>query len=170
MQIEQTLPQFENKLTLVIVTGHQAAEFYVALNGKIEKESEIKVPNPEYSDREGYFKRSGHGLSFGSGSVVEPKNKKVEKKFLKDLEEEVLSIKKSNEQIKGVYLFGPDYMLKRIRKTLPKQIANNLIETFEGNYTQEHPFEFLKIIKSSLDKQSSQPKSSEAQKIYKKTE
>ena len=79
MRIPQHLLQFKEERALLIVTGKNVAEFYIAADGVIEKDGSFEVTLPDYFKKEGFFGRRGGGL-FSSGSIVEKNLPATEKK------------------------------------------------------------------------------------------
>ncbi|EKD23803.1 MAG: hypothetical protein ACD_81C00180G0005 [uncultured bacterium] len=69
MKIAQQFPQFKKERALLIVTGTQEAEFYLAGDGVIEKIEMFRVPKIKFSDREGLSVRTGKtGVTGGSSN------------------------------------------------------------------------------------------------------
>lgn len=143
MQIPQTLTQFSDTPTLLIVSGSQHAKFYYALNGAIEEITEFKVATPIYQDREGFFLRSGKGAIYGSGAVYESKQKSTDDMFIERLNELLDAIRKEIE-IKEVILSAPDYEVNLIQNKLRSDLKDKVTSVLRGNYTKLHPTELLK--------------------------
>ncbi|MCR4279919.1 MAG: host attachment protein [Candidatus Komeilibacteria bacterium] len=142
MQISNKYPQFDKSSALLIVTGRQEAKIYLATKGTIEEIDNLKVSNPRYSDREGFFMNSGGGKTLGSGSVYEDHHEDVIKEFLKDLENDLVEMD-NKHQPEQYYLFTPDYMAKQVRDSLPNGAENKVKLVVQGNYVKEHPFTLL---------------------------
>jgi len=145
MKISEKLPQFENRLALFIVAGTRTAEFYLAGDGAIDKINELRVEAPKYSDREGFFTRSGKGERLGSGSVYEAKKDKMRSDFHRELSE---AVKKSAKKIKitHLYIFAPNHNLSSMRAVLPVSLRKTPSREFAGNYTKLKPFELIGLI------------------------
>jgi hypothetical protein len=149
MKISQELPQFENKKALIITTGEQEAEFYLASNGEIEKIDSFRFEEPTYSDREGHFESRGGGNVYGSGSVYEPKKQRNRIEFRKRLENALDTIYK-NYKIDSLYVFSPDYMKNYTREIINEVFHKRVDFLYEGHYHEVHPFELLKIINKQV--------------------
>jgi len=147
MKIKRELPQFEDKKTLLLVTGKQEAVIYIAYKGVIEKIVEVKVETPKYSDREGFFARTGRGKNLGSGSAYEDAGIEIKKQFFNEISTK-LKILAKNQKIRVLYLFTPVYMSKQLPAALPKSIANAIVAVYHGNFRSEHPFILLAKISS----------------------
>lgn len=173
MQIPQQYPQFTDQSALIVVAGTHAALFYHAHDGELDALDSFVVENPKYSDREGFFIHSGHGQIFGSGSVYEPKTAVAEHRFIHQLHDTLRTIV-SHTDITDIYLFMPKQIGPEIMKHLEGDLKAMVRETFDGNYTTEHPNAFLEQFKarheaahqSFIDHQTSP----EAQKILDNTE
>ncbi|MEX0935231.1 MAG: host attachment protein [Candidatus Paceibacterota bacterium] len=146
MQIPQELPQFKNTPTLLIVTGSQYAKFFYALNGAIEEITELKTPTPTYNEREGFFLRSGRGMTMGSWSVYESKSKSTEDTFIEQLNTLLNSIRKEID-IDEVLLSAPEHDIQNIRAHLTSPLQKKITHQLHGNYTKLHPTELLKKMK-----------------------
>ncbi len=166
MQISQKLPQFDKK-SLLVVAGTRAADIYFAFEGEIDKKKSIKMDAVKYSDKEGFFMRLGKGKMFGAGSVLEDKDEEENKKFIKELKENIEKIFKENN-VDDIYLFASDYTRKILPDALASDIKEKILFTFQGNYIKSHPFNLIKKIKSK--KESKTPKfiSEAAMKILRK--
>lgn len=71
MKIAQQFPQFKKERALLIVTGTQEAEFYLAGDGVVEKIETFRIPRIRYSDREGLAVRTGKtGVTGGSSKSL----------------------------------------------------------------------------------------------------
>jgi len=171
MKITNKLPQSKNKRSLLVVSGAFAGVYFLASEGVIVELSRIKEDQQHYSDREGFFQRSGGGEIFGSRSVYEENKIEREKRFIKKISEEATRLEKEIGY-EEVYLFGPGYMLGQIASGLPQNVRNKIVKSFDGNYIHEHPFLLLLKIKKDRDSIFGKkvPVREEARKILKKFE
>lgn len=142
MQIKQELPQFKDTKSLIISSGSLHALVFLACNSEIELIKEIEIEKIIYSDREGRFEKSGHGLNLGSGSVYEDDTKEER---INNLLKEVDAFLTSQKEINKVFLFTPDYMSLKLEELIKKSFK--LEKTFTGNFTDKHPFFYLEKIK-----------------------
>lgn len=172
MQISNEFPQFENETAVLLVTGGQTLECYIARGGNIEKRKDysFETPNPHYSDDEGFFKRQGKKMIFGWGAPREFPKEKVRKEFLGELEGKLAELEKEVD-VDQVFLFAPDYNMKLVRKRLPKKMQQAVNLTFEGDFNKQHPFKLLEKITAAVaekkEARSPAPKD-EARKILEK--
>ena len=146
MKIEEKLPQFVNNRSLFLVAGRQVAVLYEAEDGEIEKIGGLKIEKPIYSDKEGYFQRSGRGGVFGSGSDTEMKTDPVETEFLRDLKKMVKIIPEVDSYA-SVYIFAQADMMRSIEETLPPGLKEKVKKRVRANVVEKHPFELLKRLK-----------------------
>ncbi|MBW6431944.1 host attachment protein [Patescibacteria group bacterium] len=169
MKITNKLPQFESKSVLLVTTGGSVSVFFIAKNGFLKEVSRVEEGTSHYSDREGFFQRSGSGKVFGSGSVYEENNVEREKRFVKKVVDEILKIDQKSV-LDEIYLYSPRYISKRIQSDLPKILKDKITETFDHNYVNEHPITLLEKIKSKHDEifGKSVPIKKEARKILNK--
>ena len=72
-------------------------------------------------------------------------------------------------QATKVYLYAPEYVLKKIEEHLPQAIREKIITRFPGNFTQEKPQQLLEMIAEEMSATHGRlnvpPTSPEAQKI-----
>lgn len=173
MRIKEELPQFQDQRTLIVVSGRREAILYLVNNGEIWKKEKIEVEDPEYSDKEGFFKSSSRtGGTMKAGSVYKEKiTYNLTREYLDKLEEKIKNFL-YKEKIKNVFLFCPDYMKKEILKKTPKEFKDIIHFTKMGNYINSHPFELLEGIQEDQERKKSKvvtPIKAKAQKILKKT-
>lgn len=174
MYIKKGLPQFEDKKTLLVVTGSEEAIFYIAHNGQIEEKERVEVSHEDYINKDaGLFKSSSKGVGTMKAGTVYKENfsDHITKEFLDRLEKKIKEVFKK-EHIKSVYLFCPDYMKKQILKKTPKNFQKMLHITKLGNYVHSHPFELLESIQEEEDEKkekTAKPIKEKALKILKRT-
>ena len=147
MKISRTFPQFTEETTLLIVAARQTATVYKAHKGTLRKITHIFVSNPTYSDREGFFVRSGKGRWMGSGSVYESKSESTHKEFLKEFTRTMKKLSKTIS-IDAVYLFASPHLVASIRESIPSRIQRHIAHIFRGNFVQHTPSELLEKIKA----------------------
>jgi len=144
MKISQKLHQFTDEKALIIITGAQEADFHIASDSEIDKIDSFKLEKIHFSDSEGFFGRSGGGGETGvSGSIKEPPKEEYRQKFLKELTAHLKDIE-GKQEITGVYLFTPDYLINMVKDTMSKELQGKIKFTAKGNYYHEHPFELIK--------------------------
>lgn len=143
MQISQELPQFENTPTLLLAAGDQAARFYHASDGEIERLDTFTIENPKYSDREGHFERRSGGETLGSGSVLEENKQSVKNDFYHELQERLATI--SNEHpFESIILLAPPHSIKDTEAHIQPKFREKIEDRVKGNYVKDHPHELLK--------------------------
>ena len=145
MKIPAKFQQFEDENVLIVITGAQDADIYLASNGIFEKIKSIKVPRRKYSDEEGFSKQK----SGVSGSAREYPKEAVRQEFLNQLENE---LKKIPQKITSVFLFSPDYFLKTVESSFPYPLKDKIKITIAGNYIHYRPLEILEKIKLKIKK------------------
>ncbi len=150
-----------------MAAGSRSAEIYSAHEGEIEKIDSIKMEVPTYSDKEGFFTRSGKGMTFGSGSVLEENKQELILKFVKELGEKVERSFQENSA-ENVYLFTPDHIKETILDNLSSEIRKEVVLTIEGNFVEEHPFDLLKMILKEIEDKKPVIATEEARKLLKK--
>ena len=144
MKIPEKLPQFIKEDALLLVSGTQAADFYLASEGTITKVSGIKLPKAHYSDRETFGRRGSN--VFSSGSIVEKTKKANHTNFLNLLKEAVKQIT-SIQKFNTVYLFAPAEIMKDVKKILPATLAKKVKLAVEGNLHKEKVVDILAQMK-----------------------
>lgn len=148
MKIPREFKQFEDERALLAVTGHQTASFYFASNGEIEEIKDMKIDNPTYSDKEGFFIKSGHGDRYASGSVYESKGNKVRIDFLNKLESSLKETVKKRD-INKLYLFTPQHLAEDTEKSLPYGVRELHVATLKGNFISFKELDLLGKIKET---------------------
>lgn len=146
MKISNQFPALQRVNALFLVAGSQSAVIYRLREGELHDKETVQIEKPEYTDREGHFESVGpHGKLHGSGSVYEPKNEYMLKKFLSAVVDE---IKKIRSPFDSIYLFAPMHMQKSIESALPNSISKKIKRTFSGNFIKEHPTALLRKVRS----------------------
>lgn len=146
MKISDNFPVLQKVNALFVVSGKQSAVIYQLRRGEINERDTIKIKKPEYTDREGHFEYRGpRGRLYGSGSVYEPKNEYVQKKFLTSLVKEIKQVRRPFDSI---YLFAPMYVVDQIEAALPNSISTKIKRKFTGNFTKQHPTDLLNKVKT----------------------
>ncbi len=168
MKIEKKLPQFENEIALIVATGEQTAKFYLAGRGAINELEVFFEPNPEYTDREGFFEKRMR-KDYGSGSVYEPKKEYVQNKFLRGL---LTELKNAREKWKfeAIYFFFPDFVSKEILSALPDEFLKMVRLKITGNFFREHPFKLLRMIQREMKIGENEALKKEARRLLKATD
>jgi hypothetical protein len=150
MKISENFFQFPKK-SIIVISGSYSAEIYYAYDGSIDKIESFKIEAPSYSDREGFFTRSGRGMVYGSGSVNEENKKENIGKFLKELKDKIdNSIK--DYSFDESYILTPKHIKNEIKKYLPEKLKQKSVKFIEGNFVEMHPFSFIKKIEKAINK------------------
>lgn len=148
MKIPSKLPQFEKEKVLIIVTGFQTADLYLAADGEMNKIGSISIPRRKYSDKEG-FSTQKSGVS---GSAREYPKEAVLQEFLNLLKTELKIISKK-ERLSSVCLFSPDYAMNEIKSVFPTALKNKIKFSIKGNfshYTQTQLLEKIDLKRKKL--------------------
>ena len=130
---------------MLVVTGRQEADFFRAGDGVIEKVAGFMVEKPQYSDRKGYVKRRGHGVTLASGAVYENQKEKILQDFQREFRKVLKNILITPPD--HIYIFTPAYLAAEISGMFPKRIADTIKKVIRGNLYGRHPFEFLEKMK-----------------------
>jgi hypothetical protein len=175
MQIENKLPQFNDRKTLLVSTGRQRAKIYSAFKGSLKLEEEINIPVPKFSDKEGFFaqksSRGGKNRTLRTGSVRERQKEYLENQFKNALTKIIKDLTKRRNDMQ-IYLYTPDYMKNIILDDMPKGLIKNIKQVYCGNYYSYHPFKLIKIIKDDQEAYwgRADPRKKEAKKLLDKTD
>src|SRR3989344_1938536 len=142
MKITQNLPQFDNDVVLIVVTGKQEAKFYLAQDGEIERIADFELETPHYSDREGAVVRGGSGRRgqgrFATGLAATHQKEKMHNDFLKTCKEHLAKILPTIKATK-LYLFSPSYVGKDVMELFPANVQKNTKWIAKGIYISKHP-------------------------------
>ncbi len=145
MKIPSTLIQFKNKTGLILVTGTEEADFFLAQNSMISGVFHFKLEKTKFSDREDSSRRGS--VAFETGAITEKIKKAARRDFVKSFKEETKRLS-TEQKIDLVYLFAPDTIIKELEKALPAVLKKNLVKTYIGNFCKESPLNILKKIKN----------------------
>ncbi len=149
MKIPAEFPQFEDKKVLIVATGAQDADIYLASNGILDKVVYFRIPRRRYSDKEGFFssrtKIGKRGMGIASGADREYPKEAAIQDFLNRLEAELKTTSKK-EKISYVCLFSPDYMMKMVKSVFPADLRDKVKISITGNFSQHRPIELLEKI------------------------
>lgn len=170
MKISENLPQFNNEVALLVVTGSEQGQLFLIKDGEAEILPEIhlreeKLNANRHGTYEG-FAGNRNGSVLVGRSVEWSQNDDV-KRFLRKLESSLAEIFAENE-VSQIYLFSPSYISKEIFAQIPQDKTSLLEATFDGNYSDQHLFKLLEMIKEVRSEKNVTPRSAEAQKIYDK--
>jgi hypothetical protein len=170
MKIRHPLPQFGNDKVLLIVSGHQSADFYVCSDGEIRSKEALCVKKPVYPDREGFFMKSGYGKVFGAVSVLKNLKNFIQNRFVKKLVERTDAVM-AEEKVEGIILFSPEQMTGLILEKMTAHLSRRVRMCIYGNYTKNHPLELLAKIQEVFDESVGVvPAKKEARKILEKSD
>lgn len=168
MHIPRELPQYTDTNLLLVVAGAQTARFFMAHGGDIVELDSIRIENPEYSDREGFFLRRGGGKTYGSGSVYEAKEAPVQHAFVRNLTASLKHIQGAYP-VDEIVVCVPDYEKNIVQETFPASLKKKISETKLGNYTKDDGIEVLRrVVKDQAP--AGNPATGEAKQILEKTE
>lgn len=150
MTISEGLPRFDNERALLITTGKQVGKLYYATKGRVHEIDHLELETPKYSDREGFFARSGSGRAYGAGAPYEPKDTETKRKFLRQFGvriKEAVAKRKTD----AIYLFTPNYAIKELKEELSGELRDKIRFSFMGNYVKFGPEDLLSKIQARLD-------------------
>ncbi|MDD5144843.1 MAG: hypothetical protein PHW72_01845 [Candidatus Pacebacteria bacterium] len=167
MEISQKLPQFLDLKSLLIVTGKQEMEFYIAFGGKIERVESLQIIKPRYSDKESLFGEVVGGGIFKTGSGQVPLKEKMLRNFAFQFRRISKQIPSKNDY-SSVYLFSPKYISEVATQELPFSLRKKIRFIFDGDYYNVHPFKLLEMIKGEVENKKIVIMSEEADKIIHK--
>ena len=144
MKIPEKLPQFINENALLLVSGTQAADFYIASEGAVTKVGGVKLPKTHYSDRETFGRRGSN--VFSSGSIVEKTKKANHVNFLNLVKDFVKQLA-GEQKLNTVCLFAPAEIMKDIKKILPATLSKKVKLAVEANLHKEKVVDILAQMK-----------------------
>lgn len=151
MKISISLPQFQNRRALLIVTGDWSAKFFLAGSGTITKLTSFVLRKPSYSDREGFF---GHGLrgspGSGAGSAYEAPHIYMQQEFKKSFASALRDVKADHE-FEDIYLFAPETKTPALLDSLDQHDRKKVRQAFSGNFFKLAPGKLLEKIAAYFD-------------------
>lgn len=151
MKIPTQLPQFNKHITCIAVITRYTAQIYTVHKGVIKKVSDIRQRRPTYSDREGFFLRSGEGQLYGTGSVYESKDEELTEKFSKKVAKK-LDILIPKYKFKNIFILEPKHLSRVHARDLSKMAKKRVVCRVGGNFSHYHPLELVEKVKKSCRK------------------
>ena len=148
MKITKTLPQFAKETALLIVTGTEEADFYLAREGVLDKVAAFKVEKFHYSDREDFGRKGS--VVFESGDKFSQRKKMIRRDFLQGVKDNLKHIAGDNAGISTVYVLTPAEVKKDLAAALPPKLAAKVKKVISGNFHKEHPFVWLEKIRQTV--------------------
>lgn len=142
MLIPQKLPQFEGRKLLIIVSGELQAKYYIAHDGKIYFLDSFFVSNPRTEPTDDYFKNSRLGIA---ASVYDRDRKTLQRKLLQRLHHDTAEIFK-RERISETYLFCIEYMMRRVKSTIPQEVRDTISFEYPGDMQYHTPLNLMEIV------------------------
>jgi hypothetical protein len=127
---------------LVIVATRQTAALHHLVGDRLEILARIDIPTPTYSDREGFFARSGRGMRLGSGSVYEFKKRHIQEEFLRQFRPAVADAV-SKTGTRTIYLYAPAHRMQEIEDAFPYRTRRLISRRFRGNFSKLPVLELL---------------------------
>jgi len=147
MKIAQQFPQFKKERALLILTGTQEAEFYLAGDGLMEKVEMFRIPRIRYSGNEGLAVRPGKtGVTGGSSkSTKEQYQQEFAAKFKTAIKQ--VAARTMPTQIT---IISP--IMGEIEQMLPIASKKSVTMRLKKNLCERHPEEILGHIQKALGK------------------
>ena len=147
MKIAQQFPQFKKERALLVVTGTQEAEFYLAGDGVIEKIESFRIPRIHYSDKEGLAVRTGKtGVTGGSSRSVKEQYQQAFISKLKSTAKDVV-VRTMPTQ---VAIISP--VIAEVEQLLPAAAKKLVRMRLKKNLCERHAEEILGHIQKELSK------------------
>ncbi len=149
MKIPQKLPQFEKLPVLFITTGSYTAKIYIAKNGFL-----TLVRNIEISPRQETFgkpifmgkksKKQNLSTFSNKGRCIE----NLKRKFTKAVHTAIHDIlaEYGRKNIKEIYIFSPNYVLKKIEGVLDKEERKKIRMKFACETIKNNPLEMISTV------------------------
>lgn len=147
MKIAQQFPQFKKERALVILTGTQEAEFYLAGDGSMEKIETFRIPRIRYSGNEGLSVRTGKTGVTGGGSksTKEQYQQEFTAKF-KTSAKDVIA------RVTPTQLLVVSPVVAEVEALLPAPAKKLIKVRLRKNLCERHPEEILEHIKKEMSK------------------
>lgn len=147
MKIAQQFPQFKKERVVLIVTGTQEAEFYLAGDGSMEKVEMFRIPRIRYSGNEGLAVRTGKTGVTGGGSksTKEQYQKEFAAKF-KATAKDVITRTVPTQ----IAIISP--IMGEVEQMMPPAARKAVVMRLKKNLCERHPEEILEHIKKVLSK------------------
>ena len=132
---------------LLIVTGTQEAEFYLAGDGLIEKVEMFRIPRIRYSGNEGLAVRTGKtGVTGGSSkSTKEQYQKEFTAKFRATAKDVIARTTPTQ-----ITIISP--VMGEVEQLLPVASKKSVTMRLKKNLCERHPEELLEHVKKILSK------------------
>jgi hypothetical protein len=169
VDISVKLPRFEGEKALIVVTGSEAARFYVGQEGRVKELTFFRVHPPNYPDREGYRGEGGKNRGLGFGDMSDGKDTWTTQEFLTHFRD-TLKVILDHEKPSGIYLFAPSETLDALKQKMSFMTRRKIKMEIRGNYINQHPFRVLQKITEEKEREENQriPINPESKKILEK--
>lgn len=151
MKIPKKLPQFEGLPALFVTSGEYEAHFFIAHNGEIEGERELKMtPREEAKEKQAF---TGHkagmqdltSVSHHGQYMAELKSRFAHK--FHDIIHEILA----EYQLEEIYIFAPKFVVVRVMASLDKTEQKKVRMQFYKEYTKESPIKLIEIFNHEVE-------------------
>lgn len=147
MNIAQQFPQFKKERALLILTGTQEAEFYLAGDGVMEKIEMFRIPRIRYSGNEGLSVRTGKTGVTGGGS------KSTKGQYQQEFEAKFkVAVKDVIARTKPTHISIISPIVGEIEQMLPVASKRTVHMRLKKNLCERHPEEILGHIKKAANK------------------
>lgn len=147
MKIAQQFSQFKKERALIILTGTQEAEFYLAGEGSMEKVEMFRIPRIRYTGNEGLSVRTGKTGVTGGGSksTKEQYQQQFDAKF-KTMAKNVIGRVAPTQ----ILIISP--VIAEVEGLLPTTVKKLVTVRLRKNLCERHPEEILEHIQKALSK------------------
>lgn len=151
MKIPKKLPQFEGLPVLFVTSGEYEAHFFIAHNGEIEGENELKMaPREEAREKQAF---TGHKAGMEDlisvshrGQYIADLKMKFAHKF-HDIIHGILA----EYHMEEIYIFAPKFVIVRIMAGLDKSEQKKVRMQFYKEYTKESPLKLIKVFNAEIE-------------------
>jgi len=143
MKIPQDLPHFEKSPALFVNAGEYEAHFFIAVNGQITKENELKMPpREEAKEKQGFIgKRANQNLAaFSNRGRYRIDLKKKYSRIVNKIIQEIVQTYK----LKEIYIFAPEYAARRLYKAMGNEERKLLRMMFNNEHLRANPLDLIR--------------------------
>lgn len=145
MKFNRDIPQFAHACVYVVAYAKERAVIYKVHDGELVQVTYVNEVSPEYSDREGFFQRSGGGEYFGSGAPYEEPKQEIIASTVRATADELWALMKE-ESPAAVYVFEPEHLKRQLERKLTNPAHVPVHTVRFGNFVGARPNELVNFI------------------------
>ena len=136
---------FETDHIFLVVTAKEEGKIYELTAGQLHELEHVREHPPTYSDNEGFFERSGNGITMGSGNVRETDDQHNITAYLTSMAE-ALSKRTTTTPPRAVLVVEPEHLNGKMAAYVSNPNHIPIETVLLGNYVQHTPHDLAALL------------------------